>query len=193
MTATTDLSKFNNDWYKPGSPLKRTLWYVVNILFILPSWNISSGFKIFWLRLFGAKIGKGVIIKPRVNIKYPWKLRIGNYCWIGEKVWIDNLAQVTLEDNVCISQGAFLECGNHNYKTSTFDLIVQPITLREGSWVGAKANVAPGVTINSHAILSMGSTATKDLDPYGIYTGNPAIFIRDRIKNEHKSSESSRQ
>ena len=59
------------------------------------SWFPISGFKRFLLRLFGAKIGKGVVIKPCVNIKYPWKLRIGNYVWIGENVWIDNLDTVT--------------------------------------------------------------------------------------------------
>ena len=56
------------------------------------------------MRLFGASVGKGVIINPRVNIKYPWKLVIGSNVWIGEKVWIDNLADVTIGDNVCLSQ-----------------------------------------------------------------------------------------
>lgn len=177
----TDLSKFNNKWYKPGSRLKIGLWYVVNTLLVRPSWNVFSDFKISILRGFGAKVGKGVVIKPNVNIKYPWKLRIGNYCWIGEGVWIDNLDQVTLEDHVCISQGAMLECGNHNYKKPTFDLMIAPITLKEGSWVGAKSSVAPGVTFGSHAILSMGSTATKDLEPYSIYTGNPAKFKKKRV------------
>lgn len=176
----TDLSKYDNSWYHPGRKVVSVVWYFVNSLFVRPSWSVSSGFKICTLRLFGAKIGKGVVIKPKVNIKYPWKLTIGNHCWIGEEVWIDNLAQVTLEDNVCISQGAFIECGNHNYKKSSFDLIVKPITLREGSWVGAKCNIAPGVTLESHAVLSIGSTATKNLESYKIYSGNPAVFIKER-------------
>lgn len=177
----TDLSSFNNSWYKPGSKAKRALWYFINLIFLKNAWNPSSAIKIFWLKAFGAKIGKGVVIKPNVNIKYPWKLTIGNHCWIGEKVWIDNLAQVTLEDNVCISQGAFLECGNHNYKKTTFNLIVRPITLKEGSWVGAMSRVAPGVTLESHAILTMGSTATKNLEAYKIYSGNPATFVKGRV------------
>jgi putative colanic acid biosynthesis acetyltransferase WcaF len=180
MTKKTNLSKFNNDWYNPGSKLKRALWYLVNICLVRPSWSVSSGFKKFWLRAFGAKIGKGVVIKPKVNIKYPWKLEVGNHCWIGEEVWIDNLDQVILEDNVCISQGALLQCGNHNYKKSSFDLIIAPITLKEGSWVGARSCVVPGVTLESHAVLSMGSTATKDLEAYKIYAGNPAIFRKVR-------------
>jgi putative colanic acid biosynthesis acetyltransferase WcaF len=176
----TDLSKYDNSWYQPGSQIKRWCWYLVNELFLRNPLNISSGLKIFWLRLFGAKIGKGVVIKPHINIKYPWKLSIGNHCWIGESVWIDNLAEVTIEDHVCISQGAFLICGNHNYKRSSFDLMIAPITLKQGSWVGAKSVVGPGVTLHEHAILSLGSVASSDLEPNTIYRGNPAIIVKSR-------------
>ena len=176
----TNLSIYDNSWYKPGRKLVCVLWYFVNVIFFKPHINPSSGFKIILLRLFGAKVGRGVVIKPGVNIKYPWKLEIGNCCWIGENVWVDNLAKVTIEDNVCISQGAMLLCGNHNYKKTTFDLIVGEIILKQGAWVGAKATVCPGVTLNSHSILSVGSVANKDLDAYAIYQGNPGIKIRER-------------
>jgi putative colanic acid biosynthesis acetyltransferase WcaF len=132
------------------------------------------------LRVFGAEIGKGVVIKPAVNIKYPWLLSIGHHAWIGERVWIDNLAKVRIGDNCCISQGAMLLCGNHNYKKPTFDLIVKPITLEEGAWVGAFAIVCPGVTLKSHAILTVQSVATETLEAFGLYKGNPAIRIRER-------------
>ncbi len=176
----TDLSTYRNDWYQPGSKLKRLLWYVVSLLFFRGAWVVFSGLKVFWLRLFGAKIGFGVVIKPCVNIKYPWKLSVGNHCWIGEEVWIDNLDQVTIEDHVCISQGALLLCGNHNYKKATFDLMIAPIILKSGSWVGAKSSVAPGVTLHSHAVLSMGAVATSDLEAYSIYQGNPAVKVKAR-------------
>jgi putative colanic acid biosynthesis acetyltransferase WcaF len=176
----TDLSTYRNDWYQPGSKLKQGLWYAVSLLFFKGSWNVLSGLKVFWLRVFGARIGTGVVIKPKVNIKYPWKLRIGNHCWIGEDVWIDNLDYVIIDDNVCISQGALLLCGNHNYKSPQFDLMIAPIHLKEGSWVGAKSSVAPGVIVHSHAVLSMGSVATSDLEAYGIYSGNPAVKVKTR-------------
>ena len=116
----TDLSKYDNRWYKPGNPVKRALWYFCNVFFVLNPWNPFSGLKKAILRLFGAKIGKGVVIKPAVNIKYPWKLEIGDYVWIGENAWIDNLGKVTIGSNSCISQGALLLCGNHNYKRENF-------------------------------------------------------------------------
>lgn len=177
---STDLSKFNNDWYSPGASLfKRGLWYLFNNAFFHSRFPFS-GFKVFLLRMFGAKVGQGVVIKPSVNIKAPWRLSVGDYSWIGEKVWIDNLVQVNIGKNCCLSQGAFLLTGNHDYKKSTFDLITGEITLEDGAWVGAKAVVCPGVTCRSHSVLSVGSVATHDLEAYGIYQGNPAVKIRER-------------
>jgi putative colanic acid biosynthesis acetyltransferase WcaF len=176
----TDLSQYNNDWYQPGAKLKRALWYVTSVLFFEHAFAVFNGLKIILLRAFGAKIGEGLILKPSVKIKYPWKLAIGNHCWIGEGVWIDNLDNVTLESHVCISQGAMLLCGNHNYKKSSFDLMIAPIYLEHGSWVGAKSTVCPGVRFGSHAVLSLGSIATKDLEPYSVYQGNPAVKVKVR-------------
>jgi len=153
---------------------------MVNAFIFKSSWLPVSAIKVILLRIFGASIGKGVNIKPCVNIKYPWKLSIGNDTWIGENVWIDNLDTTAIGANCCISQGALLLCGNHNYKKDTFDLMIGKILLEDGVWIGAKATVCPGVTCKSHAILSAGSVATKNLEPYSIYQGNPAIKVRDR-------------
>lgn len=139
-----------------------------------------SGLKVKILRLFGARIGTGVIIKPCINIKYPWLLNIGDHSWIGENVWIDNLALVTIGKHVCLSQGAMLLTGSHNYKEPAFNLITGTITLEDGVWIGAKAIVNHSITAGSHAVLTSGSVATKNLDQYFIYQGNPAIKIRPR-------------
>ena len=125
-------------------------------------------------------MGKGVVIKPCVNIKYPWNLTLGNHVWIGELVWIDNVAKVNIEDNCCVSQGAMLLCGNHDYKKSSFDLLVGDIHLEEGVWIGAQAIVGPGVTCKSHAVLAVKSVASHDLEAYTIYRGNPAVEVRKR-------------
>ncbi len=176
-----DLASYNNDWYQPGgSSAKRLLWYFCNIFFFLNPCNPFSGLKIKVLRLFGAKVGKGVIIKPSVNIKYPWRLSIGDYAWIGENAWIDNLDNVTIGAHCCISQGAMLLTGNHNYKLAGFDLMISPILLEAGAWVGAQSVVCPGVTLRSHAVLAVGSVATADLEAYTIYQGNPAVAVKKR-------------
>ena len=176
----TDLSSYQNDWYKPGGTIKILLWYFFNVVFLLNPWNPFSFVKKGVLKLFGAQIGNGVVIKPGVNVKYPWKLKIGDHTWVGEKVWIDNLDDVVIGANCCISQGAMLLCGNHNYKKSSFDLIVKSIELEDGAWVGAQSTVCPGVVCKSHSVLAVGSVANKDLDAYSIYQGVPAQFVRNR-------------
>lgn len=181
MELKTDLSQFNNSWYqKGGSPVKRLCWYVVNAVFFNSAFPVMS-VKRGLLRLFGARIGNGVVIKPFVNIKYPWNLRVGNHVWIGERVWIDNLGFVVLNDNSCVSQGAMLLCGNHHYKKVAFDLIVGNITIEEGAWIGAMCVVCPGVKVGSHAVLTVGSIATSHLLPWSVYQGNPAQKIKDRV------------
>ncbi len=176
----TDLSAFSNNWYKPGGSLaSRAIWYFVNIAFFKSGMPFIAP-KILLLKLFGAKIGKGLVIKPHVSIKYPWNLQIGNHCWLGEHVWIDNLGKVSIGNHVCISQGAMVLSGNHHYGQSTFDLIVKPIVIENGAWIGAKSVVCQGVTIGSHAVLSVASVASSTLHPYGIYRGNPAVKIKDR-------------
>ncbi len=177
----TDLSKYDNSWYKPGGLIKRTLWFYINVLFFINPLNPSSSLKKLLLKLFGARIGKGVVIKPGVNIKYPWKLNIGDYTWIGEKVWIDNLDEVSIGKNCCISQEALLLCGNHNYKKPAFDLIVGPITLEDGVWIGAKSIITLNTNCKSHAVLSVQSVASGNIEAYSIYKGNPAIKIKDRV------------
>lgn len=176
----TNLSTFDNSWYKPGgNSIKRLVWYFINVIFFKSAFPLN-GVKIRILRVFGAVVGKGVVIKPSVNIKYPWRLVIGNYVWIGEQVWIDNLGDVKIGDNCCISQGAMLLNGNHDYSKTSFDLMVGDIVLENGVWVGAKSVVCPGVTCGNHAVLTVGSIATKNLDPYGIYQGNPALKVKER-------------
>jgi putative colanic acid biosynthesis acetyltransferase WcaF len=175
-----DLKLFWITVYNPGCKVKRAFWFLFNAFFLRNPYNPFGGIKRGVLRMFGAKIGKGVVIKPAVNIKYPWFLTIGDHSWIGENVWIDNLGKVEIGANVCISQGALILCGNHDYKKTTFDLIVGDIVLEDGVWIGAKALVTGNVRCGSHAILTAGSVASKDLNSYSIYRGNPAEFIRER-------------
>ncbi|OOQ58092.1 WcaF family extracellular polysaccharide biosynthesis acetyltransferase [Mucilaginibacter pedocola] len=177
----TNLAIYNNHPYHPGgTAIKRLLWYYVNAIFFKTALFPINGLKTALLKVFGAGIGKGVVIKPSVNIKYPWLLRIGNHSWVGEGVWIDNLVMVNIGNHVCLSQGAILQTGSHNYKKHTFDLITGSIVLEDGAWIGCGAIVNQGITIGSHAVLTSGSVATKNLEPYTIYQGNPAVKVRGR-------------
>lgn len=182
MIKKTNLSVYNNAWYNPGgSRFSRVIWFFVNAIFFQNPMAFSSSLKVKLLRLFGAKVGKGVVLKPGINIKYPWNLEIGNDTWIGEKVWLDSLVKIEIGQNVCISQGAFLLTGSHNYKKTSFDLLLDKIILEDGVWIGANAVICPGVRCDSHSILTVNSVATTDLEPYMIYQGNPALPKRKRV------------
>jgi putative colanic acid biosynthesis acetyltransferase WcaF len=156
-------------------------WLVISLfLFRLCPFSLSS-LKRMVLRWFGAKIGRGVVIKPQVKITFPWKLIVGDHVWLGEESWLLNLEKIEIGNNVCISQRAQLCTGSHDYKRPTFDLIVAPITVEDGAWLGAACWVGPGVTIGTHAVLTAGSVAGKSLDGWGVYRGNPAVFLRQRV------------
>ncbi len=183
MDVKTDLSAYRNDEYKQKLPniLVRVGWLFVSSIIFRNSLVTSYPLKRYLLRLFGAKIGIGLVIKPSVNIKYPWNLTIGDHSWIGEEVWIDNLGKVIIGSHVCISQGAMLLTGNHDYSSRLFPLMVQSITLGDGCWIGAKALVSPGVTCGEHSVLAVMSVASRNLEPYTIYRGNPAEPVKIRV------------
>lgn len=175
-----DLSKYQNTWFYPGSKIKRVLWLLTSALFFRTSLPIPSVVKVAILKVFGANVGAGIVIKPNVNIKYPWKLSIGNHTWIGEDVWIDNLCTVYIGDNCCLSQGCYLLTGNHDFTSPTFDLIISEINIENEAWVGAKSVVCSGVTLQRASILTVGSVATKNLQEFAIHQGNPATKIKQR-------------
>ena len=175
------LGTFSADNFNKGAGIiKQALWFFTNALLVRASWNPFMGIKICILRLFGAKIGKGLVIKNNVTIKFPWKLTIGNNVWLGEGCWIDNLDYVTIGSNVCISQGALLITGNHDYTKSNFPYRNAPILIGDGAWIGAKAVVAPGVKFAPYSVATVGAIVTRDTEPNGVYQGNPAVKIKER-------------
>ncbi len=177
----TALASYDNSDFDPGgSAWQRAGWYALNALVFRASWLPLSAPKRWLLRSFGAKIGRDVVIKPGVAIKYPWHLEVGDHVWIGEGVWIDNLAPVRIGANACLSQAAYLLTGNHDYKDPAFALITGQITIEDGAWIGARALIGPGVTVGEHAVLTAGSVLTKNATPFGIYRGNPATQVRRR-------------
>ncbi|MBL8813946.1 MAG: colanic acid biosynthesis acetyltransferase WcaF [Planctomycetaceae bacterium] len=157
-----DLSKYRVTGYHPGrGKLVQVLWYVTNALIFNSQWFPFSALKVLLLRLFGARIGRGVNIKPLVRIKLPWRLSVGDHSWIGESVWIDNLAEVRIGSNCCISQGAYLCTGSHDHRSESFDLQVRPITIEDGAWVCAKVVVLGGAVVAAHSVISAGSCVHK--------------------------------
>ena len=176
MPHQVDLSRFSTGQFDRGAgPVKEALWLLVSrLLFQLCPVSLSA-VKCAVLRWFGASVGGEVVVKPGV------KLTLGDHVWLGEECWLLNLAPIEIASHVCISQRALLCTGNHDYTSPSFDLITKPIRVEPGAWIGASAFVSPGVTVGTHAVLTAGSVAARDLQPYGIFQGNPAVFVKQRI------------
>jgi putative colanic acid biosynthesis acetyltransferase WcaF len=164
-----------------ASRIKEVFWVLVKLLFFQSGFPWPSALRVFWLRLFGATVGEGVVIRSQVNITFPWRLRIGDHAWIGEEVFILSLAPVTIEASVCVSQRAFLCTGSHDYSKPAFDLKTAPITLRHGSWVAAQAFIGPGVEVGEGTIVAAGSVLMESAPPRVLVRGNPATVIKTLV------------
>ena len=176
------LSVYDNSWYRPGrSRLWQAAWFFLGLPLLRSTLVPSSGLRVALLRGFGAHVGTGVVIKPGVQVKYPWHLNIGDHTWIGEGCWIDNLTTVRLGSNVCLSQGVYLCTGNHDWKDPAFGLLVAPITLRDGAWAGARSVLMPGVELGAGAVAAAGSVVSRNIPDFEIHAGNPAQFAKHRL------------
>jgi len=175
------------DTFDPAKGLNRgrgrateLAWYVLKCCFFLSPLPWPGRFKVWLLRCFGAQVGEGAVIKPRVNIHLPWKLVMGDHVWLGEEVFILNFEPVRIGSHVCISQRAFLCTGNHDYRKSDFPYRNAPITIQDGAWVGAQVFLAPGTTIEREAVLAAGAVAGGTVKAAQIHAGNPARPVRER-------------
>ncbi|HWE33162.1 MAG TPA: WcaF family extracellular polysaccharide biosynthesis acetyltransferase [Solirubrobacteraceae bacterium] len=181
-----DFSQYSNreghpEGYVYGrSFLWRVLWHYVSALVFESALVPFYGIKVKLLRWFGATVGEHVEIKPGVRIKYPWKLTLGDHVWLGQDLWIDNINEVRIGSHVLLSQGAHLSCGAHDWSDPGFGGITRPITVEDGAWIAAFVKIALGVTVGEEAIALIGAVVTHDLEPRGIYQGNPAVKISER-------------
>ena len=177
-----DLSRFDNAAFDRGAGRgKEFAWLVFRSFFFLQSFLPCYATRRRILRGFGADVGDGVIVKPGVKITFPWKLILGDHCWLGEDAWILDLAEVRLGDHVCISQRAFLCTGNHDWSAASFPLVTRPITIESGAWIGASVFVGPGVTIGRNAVVTAGSVVTDDLPADSVCSGNPCVPVKPRV------------
>lgn len=163
MPDLIDLSKFNNsDFDRGAGRVKEFIWMLVRALFFQTRIPIPSRFRCALLKMFGAKVGKQVVIRSGVNITFPWRLEIGDCVWIGDEVFILSLARVKICDHVCVSQRAFLCTGSHDFSKKTFDLITNPITINSHSWIAAQAFIGPGTTIPEGTMVRAGQVVTRN-------------------------------
>ena len=164
----------------------RIAWQVCSALLFQSALVLPSGWKAALLRRFGARVGRGLVIRPRVTIKYPWFLVLGDHVWLGEQVWIDNHCEVTLGASVCLSQGAYLFTGNHDYDDPGFRFFCQPVALEDGCWVGAKAIVCPGSVLGRMSVLGAGVVWSGPAEERSIYLASVAAARRGEAQGAER-------
>ncbi len=171
----------SNDPFKgaPSFPFKhrliRVLWNLVWGL--LASWTPAPmhRWRIFLLRLFGAKVSWSAFVYGSTRVWYPPNLYVEESAALGPGVICYTMAKIRIERYAVVSQRAHLCCGSHDIQTPSFQLIARPITIRANSWVCAEAFVGPGVTVGTGAVLAARAVAFRNLEPWRVYTGNPAV------------------
>jgi len=159
----------------------RVLWGIVWLLLFRPSPKIFHGWRRFLLRMFGAKIGKGVHPYPSAKIWAPWNLEMGDHSCLSHDVDCYCADKIRIGSHATVSQYSFLCTASHDYTNPHMPLVTAPIEIGDGAWITADVYVAPGVTIGEGAVIGVRSSVFKDVEPWTVAAGNPATFIKKRI------------
>ena len=174
-----ELEGYTTGAFQRGAPAWReALWVGVKCVFFLNPLPWPSALRVALLRAFGARVGRGVVIRANVNITFPWRLEVGDHVWFGEEVLVLSLAPVRIGAHVCLSQRAFLCTGSHLFETPKFELVTRPITIHERSWIAAQVFIAPGVEIGPGSMVAAGSVVLETVPARTLARGNPAVVVK---------------
>ena len=176
-----NLSRYSQSTeFRGKSKVYVQLWWFVQATLINVSPQVFYGWRRFWLRLFGASIGKKVLIRPSVKITYPWKVSIGDYSWIGDDVVLYSLGEIEIGSNSVISQRSYICTGSHDYTKETFDIFAKKVKIGNSCWLATDVFIAPGVTIGNSTVVGARSSVFKNLPSNKICTGSPINQIKAR-------------
>lgn len=167
--------------FRGRSAILVQLWWLIQDTLFAGSPQFMYVWRVWLLRLFGARIGKNVLVRPSVRVTYPWKLEIGDYSWIGDEVNLYTLGEIKIGSHTVVSQKSYLCTGSHDFTKVTFDIYALPIFIGDQVWVASDVFIAPGITIGTGAVVGARSTVLHDLPAGKICYGNPAVPVKDRI------------
>ncbi|HEX4125635.1 MAG TPA: hypothetical protein VHY37_12980 [Tepidisphaeraceae bacterium] len=166
--------------FSAGQNIRRVMWMFARTFLFRPSFHNWYAWRRLLLRLFGAKIGPGVRVRPSANIEMPWNLDLAEGVVVGDYAILYSLGKITIGPRSVISQYAHLCAGTHDYQDPNFPVLTPPITVGVGAWVAAAAFIAPGVAIGDRAVVAARSAVLKDVPPDQVVGGNPAKFMKMR-------------
>ena len=175
-----DLSRYENK-HGGKNKLRRLVWELVWAIFFraTPRWSLNN-WRCFLLRVFGAKIGRGVKIQGSAKVWQPWKLTIGDNSWIGGEVSLYSVDDIIIGTNAVVSEGAFICTASHDITSEVFELVTKPVSIGDSVWVSARAIVLPGLKVGEGAVVAAGAVVAKDVEPWTVVGGNPAKVIKTR-------------
>jgi putative colanic acid biosynthesis acetyltransferase WcaF len=180
-----DLSRFRLPAnFRGRSAATVQLWWLVQATLFRWSPQLLYGWRRFLLRLFGARIGRHVLLRPSVQVTYPWKLEIGDYSWIGDDVVLYTLGNVHIGAHAVLSQKSYICTGSHNPQRIGFDIFALPVWIGDQCWIASDVFVAPGVSIGDGAVIGARSTVFDDMPAGMVCRGNPAVPVRPRLADD---------
>ena len=183
-----DLERYDSPFDRGRSAVTVIIWEMVQSILIRGSLHHMYAWRRFWYRLFGARIGRGVLIRRTVTCKYPWRVTIGDHAWIGDEAHLYSPDRIEIGPSAVVSQQAYLCTGTHDRRDPRFGLITKPIVVGAGAWVGLGALVMPGVTVGEGAVVGARSVLTRDAQPWTVYAGQPARAIGPRELRDDTAS-----
>lgn len=156
------------------------LWWLVQATLFACSPQFMFGWRRWLLKLFGAKVGKRVLIRPSAKTTYPWKVTIGDFAWIGDDVVLYSLGEIEIGANAVVSQRSYLCAAGHDYTQPEFPIYDKKVVIGDQAWLATDVFVAPGVTVGEGAVVGARSSVFHDLPPMMVCVGSPAKPIKNR-------------
>src|SRR6266849_10962953 len=187
MNSVQDLSMFSLPaGFRGRSVLLVQFWWIVQALFFHATPQAMYGWRRWIIRLFGAKIGRDVLIRPSVRITYPWKVTIGDRAWIGDDVELYSVAEIVIGHDAVISQGSYLCTGSHDHRDPSFPVFARSIVIEPEAWIAAQCLVGPGVRIGRGAVIGLRSLVLADVPAYAMAFGHPATVVGNRLSKRQQ-------
>lgn len=174
----------NTSPYTPAQQLRRMLWWIGHTLLIRWSFHNWYTWRRWILRLYGANLAAQTYVSRTARIEYPWNLTMKRQASIGREAWIYNLAPVTLEEHVTVSQRVTICTGSHDYQQPSMPQTRKPVLIRKGAWLAMESFILPGVTIGEYAVIGARSVVTRDMPDAMVCAGHPCKPIKQRLPDD---------
>ena len=179
----TQGAEFNPVQHAPFSivyKIRQLVWRIVNLTLFRCSPFFCRKFRVFLLRIFGAKIDWSCSVDRKVEIDYPWHLKMGAKSRLTDYTWLQCLAQIEIGQNVCVGRGVQIVTGSHDVSSTTFQLLTDSVCIKDDVWIATSAFISKGVTVGSGSVVAAHAVVTKGVDPWTVVGGNPAKIIKQR-------------